>query len=494
MRYLNDFSSIKLNLIINKALVLINLDDERLNPGLIILMHKVFLLFINAILLVSGSAIFDESLINIDEQIFDELWNSHIDVRNENFDTDESILDSSTYNYEKSDPDPETETENISNAVKIFDPSSVPVQLEKYLCFLSRRRIIATKLQEIFNLQFPNKRLSLRKYDVINWPEGVYMFKDHWDDQELGKINEKLPFLQFVRRPVTISIEKEFGIDNIPIPKEDYFDPELLQVNVLKLLFSRFKEETGLHSALRINWDLVDLSRMPKQYENVPINSRTITLVKIRSNREMIDNIHFKNVSGKRKSLLMEHEPVKRAKVESDESSGKSTHCSCDSRIGVKKRMLIVKSKLKEAFMEQKPFAKFNLRNENILNWPEGIDLFSHFWTHSEMDRIEDALTDLVFQSREKRFSYEEQLGIDHLGDLRDILVPDWDRKSTYHRLLIRYREETGEPDARFIKWDRLDRKAIPSKYDGIVINAKTMSMRNFFKNPEIVENIHFLR
>ena len=204
--------------------------------------------------------------------------------------------------------------------------------------------------------------------------------------------------MQIIRRPVTISIEREFGIDNIPIPKEDYFDSELLQANVFKLLFNRFKEETGLHSALRINWDLVDLSRMPKQYENVPINSRTITLVKIRSNREIIDNIHFKNVSSKLKSQLMEHETVKRAKIESDESSGKSTNCSCDSRIGVKKRTLIVKSKLKEAFMEQKPFAKFNLRNEIILNWPEGIDLFSHFWTHNEMDRIEDALTDLVFQ------------------------------------------------------------------------------------------------
>ena len=115
---------------INKGHFLINLDDERLNPGLINLIRKVFLLFINAILLVSGSAVFDESLITIDEQIFDELWNSHLDVGNENFDKDESILDSSTYNYEKSDPDPETE--NISNAAKIFDPSSVPVKLEKY--------------------------------------------------------------------------------------------------------------------------------------------------------------------------------------------------------------------------------------------------------------------------------------------------------------------------------------------------------------------------
>ena len=64
--------------------------------------------------------------------------------------------------------------------------------------------------------------------------------------------------------------------------------------------------------------------------------------------------------------------------------------------------------------------------------------------------------------------------------------------QSSYEIFLKKYREETGLSSALRIKWDLLDRRHLPLKYDGIVINSDTVKLKSIFKNPEIVNNIHF--
>ena len=151
-----------------------------------------------------------------------------------------------------------------------------------------------------------------------------------------------------------------------------------------------------------------------------------------------------------------------------------------------------LKSKLKRLFLAQYPSLCFNLREINILNWPEGINPTSRQWSHKEMDKIEEKMNDFVFLERGSQFSYDEELGLYRLGDLRNVSVPSWTGSSTNTRLLKRFREESGDHEAQYIKWSLLDRTEIPSKYEGIPINSNTMSTTKFYKNYEIVDNIHF--
>ena len=139
-------------------------------------------------------------------------------------------------------------------------------------------------------------------------------------------------------------------------------------------------------------------------------------------------------------------------------------------------------------------------------NWPEELHLNNrnHFWTKfyrlfwSEMDpatsgaqtKLEGHFTDLVsnFPMGKRSWNWP-------FGWFRDI----WYRIGIENHSIIAFNqdtgEETGEPDARFIKWNRLDRKKrFRQNTTGLWLMRKQCPWGNFFKNPEIVENIHFLR
>jgi hypothetical protein len=65
-------------------------------------------------------------------------------------------------------------------------------------------------------------------------------------------------------------------------------------------------------------------------------------------------------------------------------------------------------------------------------------------------------------------------------------------RKYFRKNMLERFREETGQLEAKVINWRLLDRSRIPSEYDGIKIDSILMMKTEYFENPDIVDNIHF--
>lgn len=65
-------------------------------------------------------------------------------------------------------------------------------------------------------------------------------------------------------------------------------------------------------------------------------------------------------------------------------------------------------------------------------------------------------------------------------------------REDVFGDLLKRFRKESGRKTAICIDWKQLDRTEIPEKYKDITINSGTLLISRIFRNPEIVENIHF--
>lgn len=147
---------------------------------------------------------------------------------------------------------------------------------------------------------------------------------------------------------------------------------------------------------------------------------------------------------------------------------------------------------LVQQFNSQHYGKKFSLRNYDIPNWPKDVDMYKISWTGLEISKIRETLDELVFIQRDVKFSLEKQLNIDKLGDLKGILIQHWSEKYTSNRLLSRFKEETNTPNANRIDYSNLDRSAVPRKYDEFPINGRTMKLEKFYKNPEIVDNIHF--
>ena len=73
------------------------------------------------------------------------------------------------------------------------------------------------------------------------------------------------------------------------------------------------------------------------------------------------------------------------------------------------------------------------------------------------------------------------------------ILENSWTLNMIKELLLQRFRCETGDNNAESVQWDLLDTSMIPLKYSNIIINESTISEPRFFRNPEIVNNIHFI-
>lgn len=160
-----------------------------------------------------------------------------------------------------------------------------------------------------------------------------------------------------------------------------------------------------------------------------------------------------------------------------------------------KERSKWLMNQIKETCRSQHPDGiSYNPRHYEIVNFPEGIDQMKSRWTCHEMNLIEGKIDELVFIKRPFRFSLEQQLGMERLPNLNGILVKEMTKPKTQRILLERYRIESGEADAKHINWNLLDRRDIPAKYENIPINSFSMSLTKFFKNPEIVSNIHFFQ
>lgn len=148
---------------------------------------------------------------------------------------------------------------------------------------------------------------------------------------------------------------------------------------------------------------------------------------------------------------------------------------------------------LDSKFKSQHPQASYSLRNYNVENWPEGVDMFKTTWNKQEIEAIRSKMDDFVFTKREVPFDFKTEFGVSDLSDLEDVLDHSMSKLSTNEFLLNRFREETGNLEAKRIDWSLLDRRDIPSRYEDCVLNGKSMSHCSiFYKNPEIVYNIHF--
>ena len=161
-------------------------------------------------------------------------------------------------------------------------------------------------------------------------------------------------------------------------------------------------------------------------------------------------------------------------------------------RVHEKRRML--KMDLKKLFRSQNPNERLVYRNYEILNWPEGVGNIWDCWSKSGIEKIRENMHKYVFKKRPKPFSMTMEFGLEKLGAMDDILDESMTYESTVKILLARYREETGESNACRIRWNRVDRRDIPAKYDGIEFNTMAMKLKKFYKNPDIVNNIHFYK
>ena len=147
---------------------------------------------------------------------------------------------------------------------------------------------------------------------------------------------------------------------------------------------------------------------------------------------------------------------------------------------------------LESKFKTQHPKTSFSLRYYDVENWPEGVDMFKSTWNMQEIGIIRSKMVHFVFVRRKVPYDSKTEFGISDLGDLEDVIDENMCLESTTEFVLNRYREETGDLETKRINWSLLDRRDIPSRYDGCVINATSMRLSTFYKNPEIVYNIHF--
>ena len=71
-------------------------------------------------------------------------------------------------------------------------------------------------------------------------------------------------------------------------------------------------------------------------------------------------------------------------------------------------------------------------------------------------------------------------------------LKKDYNKAAMMAMLFERFKLETGQPSAAKIDWQMLDRRPIPKKYENVRLNSATVSNKLIYKNPEIIDNIHF--
>ena len=180
----------------------------------------------------------------------------------------------------------------------------LPLNFSEYSTVRNLRGAINQKLQEIFNSQFPGQRFDRRQYTVENWPTEIDWFNGTcWSEADLIKINEGIPFYRFIKQQRSSLERQNISSEVMECLKNAVLNEEMTKRSTRRILFERFKLETGFDDVQFIDWKLVDQRKIPKKYDKVLINSDTLSSKFIFQNPEIINNIHFhKNFRSERKT------------------------------------------------------------------------------------------------------------------------------------------------------------------------------------------------
>ena len=353
--------------------------------------------------------------------------------------------------------------------------------------FKGYKSAIRGKLREIFASQYPNITFNLRAYEIENLPSGIHSHDtEKWSKSDLLQINEMIPYIRFVPRKTVIKADysvkevrnslREMECLTSFTLREDY-----LKEDIMDMMFERFRLETGRLSATKIDWGLLDRRQVPKKYKNVPLKSATVNSSLIFKNPEIIDNIHFYRTSNNDTNI-----------DDSETDNGDNENVSsvaCSSSLDSQE-------------------TKFTHQPNNHADFgdEDGLEIDGIFAKY--MDSLDFEGDNSDFETF--LFSNDSKIGLDttdfssfdskpdhndliNLADAVELGV-SVTKKYVHDILLTRYREETGEANAFRIKWSELDRRDIPAKYKGAILDSNTIKLRSIFRNPEIIDNIHFYK
>lgn len=178
-------------------------------------------------------------------------------------------------------------------AVRLYCRYNNLVISEKKKCRLNEIKL-RDDLFKLFQIQVPNTEFDLRSFNIKGWPEGVDRLKCAWSLSEIIKI--RLNFRNFEFIPISrVTYAEQHGVDKLDI--EFDYDPSLSKDQVFETLKQRYQAESRHMDAIRIDWNQLDRSKVPKKYDSVPINGRVMSLSKYYKCPEIVDNIHFHPLS-----------------------------------------------------------------------------------------------------------------------------------------------------------------------------------------------------
>lgn len=152
--------------------------------------------------------------------------------------------------------------------------------------------------------------------------------------------------------------------------------------------------------------------------------------------------------------------------------------------------------KLKEVFWSQFPSREFKLRAYDVVNWPPGIDSHeSYNWRRDDLIRINERIPFYRFEKREAVPSeyYRKTLlhSLNEMECLKNVILNEnCTKKEMMTIISARFKEETGQNSR--IDWHLVDRSQIPEKYNNVPLNGATFANKFIFRNPEIIDKIHF--
>ena len=315
-----------------------------------------------------------------------------------------------------------------------------------------RKSQIFSELEKILKFQLGAEAvLKLSNYQILNWPENVEKNKKHWNNVEFSKIKSKMKEFIFV------PLKQEF-IDLLAVSSRNY--SEELQ----NLTFEEVKRKCKSQLPLEDCEELYKygITNWPEGIVRIKNYWDVAECETISREQDKFTFTPLSSISGREYYLNM--------KIKLNED-------------------------LKAVFLSQHPDKRFNLKAFDIKNWPEDVPIVKSFsWNMPEMSKINRKLADLVFIERDSSPTYAEPTGLDGLGYFDSILMKSWSRKQVYALLLERFRLETENPTAKAIDWSKLNRRDIPIQYGPYKINCASMKNEKFYKNREIVENIHFFK
>ena len=145
-----------------------------------------------------------------------------------------------------------------------------PFVFDKNLRTTEIQNLLNRKLREIFKLQFPTERYSLRAFYIENIPKGTDLLRKHWSKGDMEKINANLPSLKFRKRSQHLTLNQEFVLDPMKCLTEAELDMNLTFENGVKpLIMERFRAESGLIDSDWLDWRILDRSAIPEKYNEV---------------------------------------------------------------------------------------------------------------------------------------------------------------------------------------------------------------------------------